>query len=112
MARYRLGKLLRPGPGAEVFEAILEGEGGFVRRVALKKLTASAASDPETRAAFVDEARIAGLLHHSAIVAILDTGVIDDLPFHALELVDGKSLAALIRERAPFPIEIALFVAA
>ena len=74
---------------AEVFEAELAGEHGFARRVALKRMLADVAADPAAARRFLDEARIASQLHHANIVAVVDIGTLDDLPFQVLEYVTG-----------------------
>lgn len=94
--RYRVLRPLGSGGYADVVEALAEGEHGFQRRVALKRLRPELAQDPEVLAAFIDEARLAGQLHHANIVAVLDFGMADGLPFQVLELVDGIDAEALI----------------
>jgi tRNA A-37 threonylcarbamoyl transferase component Bud32 len=99
---------------AEVLEAEILGEAGFVRRVAIKRMLASASDDPMFVRMFLDEARIASRLHHANIVAVLDYGVVDGAPFQVLELVDGCDARTLLR-RAPegkLPIDIALYLTA
>jgi serine/threonine protein kinase len=83
---------------AEVFEAVSVGANGFRRRVALKRMLASASQDPSMHRMFLDEARISSVLHHASIVAVLDYGVVDESPFQVLEFVDGMN-AAQARER-------------
>jgi serine/threonine-protein kinase len=78
--RYRLLRLLKRGGMAEVFEALMLGEGGFQRRVALKRILPERAEEPEVLKAFEDEARIASQLHHANIVNVLDFGVMDAQP--------------------------------
>lgn len=113
-ARYRVGQLLGRGGMAEVHEASLEGHDGFVRKVALKRVRAEVASDPELARLFADEARIASHLHHANLVGILDFGVHDGVAYQALELVEGVTLEALREHLAAsgraIPEEIALHV--
>lgn len=111
--RYRIVRELGRGGMAEVFEALALGDAGFSRRVAIKRLTADAVADPAMRRAFLDEARAASHLHHANIVAVLDYGVVDNLPFQVLELVDGMSVAGGLRRAAGggFPPEVAVAIA-
>jgi serine/threonine-protein kinase len=99
---------------AEVFEAFLLGEGGFERRVALKRLLPEVAEDDVSAQRFLDEARIAGSLHHPNVAAVLDMGVLEGVPFLISELVDGLDLRSLEEEAGPasgpIPFEIALHV--
>ena len=98
---------------AEVFEAEVVGELGFVRKVAIKRMLADAAADVGAARRFLDEARIASRLHHANIVAVTDVGLLDDLPFHVLEYVDGID-AQQLQHRAGgvLPVDVALAIAA
>jgi len=97
---------------AEVFEAELAGELGFARKIAIKRMLGDAAADPRALQRFLDEARIASRLHHASIVAIFDVGLLDDLPFQVLELVDGLNAQQLLqRAGGRLPLEVALAVA-
>jgi serine/threonine protein kinase len=114
-ARYRLGRRLGRGGMAEVHEASLAGHDGFVRKVALKRVRRELAKDDELVRMFSDEARIASHLHHANLVAVLDYGVHEGVPYQALELVVGASLddlhAISAREGRPIPEELAIHVA-
>jgi serine/threonine protein kinase len=108
-ARYRILRRLGQGGMAEVFEAELVGELGFVRKVAIKRMLAA---DPIAAERFLDEARIASRLHHANIVSILDLGLLDGLPFQVLELVDGIDANALLaRAGGTLPLAVALAIA-
>ncbi|MAT25282.1 MAG: hypothetical protein CMN29_10030 [Sandaracinus sp.] len=102
----RLGR----GGMAEVFEAVATGADGFERRVALKRVLPDKAADARFRAMFFDEARLASRLHHANVVAVLDYGLEGERPFQVLELVDGADLGALLDERGPLPLGLALHV--
>ncbi len=80
---------------AEVFEATIQGAGGFTRKVAIKRLRADLAADPALVEAFVNEARLLSQLHHASIISVVDFGLMDELPFQVLELVDGLDLVGL-----------------
>lgn len=96
---------------AEVFEAELAGELGFVRKVAIKRMLGEAAADPEMARRFLDEARIASRLHHGNIVSVLDVGLLDDLPFQVLELIEGIDAQQLqTRVGGTLPLDIALIL--
>jgi tetratricopeptide (TPR) repeat protein len=100
-------------PGASVshyrvFERLGEGGMGVVyaaedqilgRRVALK--FCSAAQDPQTRRALLDEAKKASSLNHPNIAQIYEFGETEQgEPFIAMELVPGRSVAEKLREGA------------
>ena len=97
---------------AEVFEAELAGELGFIRKVAIKRMLGEAASDDLSARRFLDEARIASRLHHANIVSVIDVGLLDGLPFQVLELVDGIDAYRLqSRSGGVLPLEVALIIA-
>lgn len=114
--RYQITRAIAKGAMAEVLEARLIAESGFERRVAVKRLLPEMAAQSSTRAAFIEEARIVGQLHHPNVISILDFGVIDGAPFQVLELVDGLDLGALLERaqeaRLPMPVDVALHLAA
>src|SRR5262245_34076784 len=91
-SRYKILKKIGSGGAADVFEACLVGEDGFERRVALKRPHVQGALDSVAQARFLEEARVAALLHHTNIVSVFDYGLIDGAPFLIAELVDGLDL--------------------
>jgi serine/threonine-protein kinase len=93
MTRYEVGRRIKRGGMAEVFEARALGQAGFERRVVMKRMLPALASDGTKLDAFVDEARILSRLHHANIVAVLDYGDEGALPYQILEWVDGLDLA-------------------
>jgi len=78
------------------------------RTVAVKTLQLSVAGTGLTKAEllarFQTEARAAGLLTHTNIVVVYDAGEEDGLFFITMELVEGKSLQALIDSGQLFPL--------
>ncbi len=97
---------------AEVFEAELAGDLGFVRKVAIKRMLETAAADANAARRFLDEAVIASRLHHANVVSVVDLGLLDDRPFQVLEYVDGVDAQQLLqRAGGKLPIEIALVIA-
>ena len=89
--------------------------GGFRRLYAVKRLHLHLSSDPEFRAMFLDEARIAGLLQHPNVVGVLDVGEDQHGPFLVMDYVDGLPLGNLVRLSAvaaePMPVQIAVRIA-
>ncbi|MBN1417386.1 MAG: tetratricopeptide repeat protein [Planctomycetes bacterium] len=76
------------------------------RRVALKVLPSSVAAETKTLARFLREARIAGSLQHPSIVAVHGMGVEQNIPYYAMEFVEGETLArgdGRLRGRAAGP---------
>lgn len=78
------------------------------RTVAVKTIRLSeegtGLSRPELLVRFQTEARAAGLLAHPNIVVVFDAGEEDGLYFITMELVEGKSLQALLDSGQAFPL--------
>jgi serine/threonine protein kinase len=78
------------------------------RTVAVKTIKLSAEGTgltrPELLARFQTEARAAGLLTHPNIVVVFDAGEEDGLYYIIMELVEGRSLQALLDDGQSFPL--------
>ncbi|MGL4340306.1 MAG: Stk1 family PASTA domain-containing Ser/Thr kinase [Rhodoglobus sp.] len=114
--RYHIGKLLGHGGMADVYQGT---DSRLGRRVAIKLLKPSLASDPGFRSRFRREAQDAAKMAHPTIVRIFDAGeeTVDDadgtetlLPFIVMEYVDGKLLKDIIAEGVIAPTEAARIV--
>ena len=112
--RYRIARRLELSASVEVYEAFVVGERGFERRVLLQPLRWAASADQGFIDRFTEEARRANRLHHGNILALLDFGLMDEVPFQVLEFVDGIGLdnfvAHLNRRAGAVPPEVALTV--
>ena len=99
-AQYRLVRRLGAGGMGEVFLARKLGSGGFERDVALKTVLPALANHHRADShlkSFVDEARLAALLHHSNICQVLDLQPIPWRGFiQVLEYIPGHSLKEVI----------------
>src|SRR5207253_10672087 len=84
MATVHLGRLLGPV--------------GFARTVAIKRLHAQFAKDPEFVSMFVDEARLAARIRHPNVVPTLDVVKTEAELFLVMEYVQGESLSRLWRQ--------------
>ncbi|NNE20786.1 MAG: sigma-70 family RNA polymerase sigma factor [Myxococcales bacterium] len=109
--KYEIGALLGRGGMAETFEATRIKDNGPGFRVALKQvlpelLGYSPAMREEFLARFSREARIGAKLDHPNIVRVVDSGVLDGRPYMAMQLIEGVSLAALIRTCADREMEL------
>ena len=113
--RYRLVRLLARGGMAEVYLAVLEGQAGFEKRLALKRILPIYGDLTEFTELFVDEARISVSLDHSNIVQTFDFGLHEGEPFIAMEYVDGpdleKVLTAARKLKRPLGYDAMLYVA-
>lgn len=101
VGRYRLQERLSRGGMGEVWRAYDLTLG---RPVALKLLRAGLA-DPVDRERFLREARAAAQLNHPNIVAIFDVGEWEGCSYLVMELLEGRSLADVLAERGPLPVE-------
>ena len=89
-----VGEIGRGGMGI-VYEA---RQIAISRRVALKVLPLAAAADPRAIQRFQLEAQVAGLLEHPHIVPVYSVGIVADVPYYAMQFIEGGSLADLIGE--------------
>ncbi len=114
VGRYALCDRIAGGGMATVHLGRLLGQAGFSRTVAIKRLHAHLAEDPEFVSMFIDEARLAARIHHPNVVSTLDVVARDSELFLVMEYVHGESLARLMRgvaerkERVPPRIAAAI----
>ncbi len=104
--RYRLDALIGGGGMGEVWKAYDEVLG---REVAVKVIRPHLAEDATIRERLRTEAQLAGSLHHQGIVDVYDYGEHQEddgrtTPFLVMPLVDGVSLAAMLKSRAALPV--------
>lgn len=104
--RFRLHELLGRGGFGEVWRASeLLPDGTVVRQVALKLLGLSPGAD------WSREAKVLASLRHPSLVTVYSAGILEaspPLPFVAMELLEGKTLAAVSEERKRIPWRRAL----
>jgi serine/threonine protein kinase len=81
------------------------------RLVAIKTITTGVANDPAMLQRFYREAQSAGGLQHPNIITIYDMGNEGDLPYIAMELVEGENLEQVIARRAAIPVSLKLVYA-
>jgi predicted Ser/Thr protein kinase len=109
IAGYRIEGLLGKGGMGSVYRAT---QLSMNRPVAFKVLASRFAGDPTFVGRFKREARAAGRLHHPNLVTVHDSGEADGLVFFSMELVEGRSLKEIIKERGRLPPDEALRIAA
>ncbi len=68
------------------------------RVVAIKQLHPKLRSEPEYASAFAREAQLGSALSHPNIVAVYEKGESEDLPYFAMEYVDGRSLRRILQQ--------------
>ena len=103
--RYRVISKLGSGGMADVYEVEDQQLG---RRVALKVLHRRFAEDEQFVERFRREASAAAGLQHPNIVGIFDRGEWDGTYYITMELVRGRTLKDIVREKGPAPPEAAV----
>jgi eukaryotic-like serine/threonine-protein kinase len=104
---YTVLRLLGSGGAGEVWRAKDERLG---RDVAIKVLLPHLSSNTDRLRRFADEAKTAGALNHSNILAIYDVGEFRGLPFLVSECLEGESLRSRV-EKGPLPVDQAVAIA-
>jgi len=81
---------------------VLQGRDAAVgRAVAVKVLLAEHRDSPELRRRFLEEGRITGRLQHPGVVPVYGLGrLADGRPYFTMKLVQGRTLAELLAQRA------------
>jgi serine/threonine-protein kinase len=92
-----LGEIARGGMGT-----VLKGhDTDLGRDVALKVLNEGLTNKAVALDRFVEEAQIGGQLQHPGIVPVYELGLMtDDRPYFTMKLVKGRTLSALLEQRA------------
>lgn len=84
----------------------------FRRLYAMKRLKPGIREDAECRMMFVQEARLAGLVHHQNIVSVLDVGEDAEGPFLVMEYVEGVTANDVLKNarqsEIPIPVSVCL----
>ncbi|MEP6864116.1 MAG: serine/threonine-protein kinase, partial [Deltaproteobacteria bacterium] len=112
IGRYQILDRLAVGGMAELFKATLQGNLGFEKLVAIKKILPHLANDRSFVEMFIDEARITAQLDHRHIVQVFELGTDADTPYIAMQYVDGLDVLALLRECARAQIRLPADLAA
>jgi len=95
VAQYELQTLLGAGGMGEVWHAV---DRTLQREVAIKLLPQSTAANPEFRARFLREARLAARLNHPHIATIFSVEEHESTLYLVMELVQGTPLARVLAD--------------
>ena len=102
--RYRLLRWLGAGGMGVVYQA----EHRLMERVvALKVINNTLTADTAAVERFQKEVKAAAKLSHPNIVAAYDADQAGDRHFLVMEFVEGRSLARVVEDRGPLPVEAA-----
>lgn len=102
LGRYKLLSPLGAGGMGEVYRAkdlLLQ------RDVAIKILPAHLLSNTDAQKRFQREARVLASISHPNILPIHDFGIEGGIPFAVMDLLEGKTLRELLKQKAGFPWE-------
>ena len=98
LAQYEVTATLGAGGMGEVYRAT---DLRLAREVAIKVMAQHIAADPVMRQRFETEARSVAALSHPSIMAIHELGVVDNVPFAVMELLEGQTLRARLQSGTP-----------
>lgn len=110
LGRYAICDVIGAGGMATVHLGRLLGPVGFSRTVAIKRMHAHLATDPEFVTMFLDEARLAAQVQHANVVSTLDVVSEGKELFLVMEYIAGESFARVLRAlqkkgaRLPLPV--------
>jgi serine/threonine protein kinase/WD40 repeat protein len=94
---YRLLRHVAGGGMGDVYEAEQQA---LARRVAVKVMKPALGRSAGFRERFRREARAAGLLHHTNIVPVFDSGEADGRLYYAMQFIPGRGLNAVLADLA------------
>lgn len=100
IGEFRIVRELGRGGTGIVYEAV---QTSLARRVALKVLATPLGAPPQVIARFRREAGLLARLSHRNIVPVYWAGTNDGVPYHAMEFVDGCTLAAVLSRLSAAP---------
>jgi serine/threonine protein kinase len=96
--RYILIERIGAGGMAEIFRAMTVGSEGFRRVLVVKRIRRELCESADFLRMFCDEAKISALLNHPNIVQVFDFGQIEGAYFLAMEHVEGRDLATVMKK--------------
>ena len=104
----------------ELLECVGRGGMGIVfrahdskltRNVALKVMSPSLLADATAPARFLREAQAAARINHPNVVTLFAVSEVKELPYIAMEFVDGESLQELLDQRGKLDVDEAITIA-
>jgi serine/threonine-protein kinase len=104
---FELHERIGSGGMASVFLGVQKS---LDRKVVLKILYPHLAEDAQLVERFEREARAAALLKHENIVQVIDCGRLDDVPYIAMEFVEGMDLDKWVATWGTPPLEVGLLM--
>lgn len=112
--KYLLLEKLATGGMAQLYKGKMTGVEGFEKLVAIKQILPHLAEEKDLVNAFIDEAKLAAMLHHQNIVQIYDFGNMEGTYYIAMEYLLGKDLRMIVKraqeKNKPLHLEQSLFI--
>lgn len=112
--KYYLLEKIATGGMAELYRAKLTGAEGFEKLIAIKKILQHLNSEDKLVSSFIDEAKLAALIHHPNIVQVYDFGFMNETYYIAMEYLFGKDLRFTIKrtieKNISIDLEISLYI--
>lgn len=111
---FKLNRLIAEGGMGNIYEAILFGQEGFEKKVAIKMVKGEYSSTTDFVNLFIGEAKLVADLVHQNIVQIYQLGKVDGNFYIAMEYVHGVNLRDLMEKHSSLgtkiPVELGAFV--
>ncbi|MBP6847251.1 MAG: protein kinase [Kofleriaceae bacterium] len=98
LGAYRVDGVIGAGSMGDVFRGV---DVGLSRKVAIKILSEKHKDSNELRARFTREGRAVAAIAHPNVVQVFATGMYEDRPYIAMELLEGTDLASLVDDDGP-----------
>lgn len=95
--RYQLLMKMAQGGMATLFLAQLKGPEQFEKLLVIKKIHSHLAQERNFIDMFLDEARIAALIHHPNVVSVFEMGEENGAYYIAMDYVHGQNLTEVLR---------------
>ena len=112
--KYLLLEKLATGGMAQLYKGKMIGVEGFEKLVAIKQILPHLVEEKEFISSFIDEAKLAAMLHHQNIVQIYDFGNMEGTYYIAMEYLQGRDLRIIINRakeiHKPLHLEQILFI--
>jgi hypothetical protein len=104
LGAYRVDGVIGAGSMGDVFRGV---DVGLSRKVAIKILSEKHKDSNELRARFTREGRAVAAIAHPNVVQVFATGMYEDRPYIAMELLEGTDLATLVDDDGPMTSVVA-----
>ena len=99
LGNYTVTRRIRSGGMGAVYEG--RQRSAFDRRVAIKVILGSYASDPEMRRRFAREAKTVARLHHPHILPLIEFGDEQGVLYLVMPFIEGGTLTGYLRRHLP-----------